>query len=102
MQSAEAAVEQIPEIYFSKLSELAFLTTGEKKQEAAEKQKWISFENLLQMMEKLAECYEANGQKEQAVAELKKALLLIPILENKNFDVYTEYFSKRITALEKE
>jgi predicted Zn-dependent protease len=36
MQSAEAAVEQIPEIYFSKLSELAFLTTGEKKQEAAE------------------------------------------------------------------
>jgi transcriptional regulator with XRE-family HTH domain len=102
MQSAEAAVEQIPEIYFSKLSELAFLTTGEKKQEAAEKQKWISFENLLQMMEKLAECYEANGQYEQAIAELKRALLLIPVLENKNYDVYTDYFSKRISTLEKQ
>lgn len=34
--SAVAALEQIPEIYFTKLSEMAFVLTGKAKQEAAE------------------------------------------------------------------
>lgn len=50
LRDAEAAIEQIPEIYFSKLTELAFLVEGKPKHDAAEKQKWISFENLVQMM----------------------------------------------------
>jgi len=102
IESAEAAIEQIPEIYFSKLSELAFLLDGPRKREAAEKQKWLSFEDLLQMMEKLAECYEAEGKTDQAIAELEKALKLIPILENETFDEYTDYFEKRLTNLKKE
>ncbi|MBQ8547901.1 MAG: helix-turn-helix domain-containing protein, partial [Lachnospiraceae bacterium] len=61
IDSAKAALEQIPEIYFTKLTEIAYLLEGKEKLEAAEKQKWISFENLLQMMQKLAECYEAEG-----------------------------------------
>ncbi|MBO5109958.1 MAG: helix-turn-helix transcriptional regulator [Clostridia bacterium] len=97
--SAEAAIEQIPEIYFTKLSELAFLLDGPRKREAAEKQKWISFEDLLQMMEKLAECYEAEGDKEKAMEELQKALQLIPILENSSFDEYADYFKSRIEKL---
>ena len=50
LESAEAAIEQIPEIYFTKLTEKAYLLSGKAMFEAAEKQKWISFENLLQMM----------------------------------------------------
>ena len=38
-ESAVAALEQIPEIYFTKLSETAFVLDGKPKYEAAEKQK---------------------------------------------------------------
>ena len=69
LKSAEAALEQIPEIYFTKLTEIAYLLDGSPKFEAAEKQKWISFENLLQMMWKLAECYESNGEIQNAIDE---------------------------------
>lgn len=55
LKSAKAAIEQIPEIYFTKLTEMAYLVEGKEKFDAAEKQKWISFENLLQMIWKEAE-----------------------------------------------
>lgn len=98
-ESAGAALEQIPEIYFTKLTEIAYVLSGEAKREAAEKQKWISFENLLQMMEKVAECYEEKGEIEEAVQELEKALLLIPILNSNCFDNYTKLFERQITRL---
>ncbi len=99
LDSAKVAIEHIPEIYFTKLSELAYLVTGKEKFEAAEKQKWISFENLLQMMWKIAEYYEEIGKIDVAIKETEKALALIPILESKHFDIYTEYFNKQITRL---
>ena len=99
LKNAEAAIEQIPEIYFTKLTEKAYLLSGNAKFEAAEKQKWISFENLLQMMWKLAEYYEEKGDIEKAVAETEKALKLIFIIENKQFDNYVEYFNKQIARL---
>ena len=100
IKSAEASIEQIPEIYFTKLGELAFLLDdGPKKLEAAEKQKWLSFEELLQMMEKLAECYEAEGEREKSLDELEKALRLISTVGNDCFTVYENYFRKRIDAL---
>jgi hypothetical protein len=69
---------------------------GKAKLEAAEKQKWISFENILQMMEKLAECYEAEAKTEKASAEREKALKLISVMEHKAFDIYTEYFKEKL------
>ena len=99
LKSAEAAIEQIPEIYFSKLTELAFLVEGKPKYEAAEKQKWISFDNLLQMMEKLSEYYESEKIFNMAIDELERAVKLISIVENQNYDVYTNFFTKRIRAL---
>ncbi len=98
-ESAEAAIEQIPEIYFTKLTEKAYLLSGKAKFEAAEKQKWISFENLLQMMWKLAEYYEENGNVEKAIEETEKALTLIPIIENPQFKTYTEYLYKQLERL---
>lgn len=101
LRAAEVAIEQIPEIYFSKLTELAFLVEGKPKHDAAEKQKWISFENLVQMMEKLSEYYESVGEIDKAVAELDKVLKLIEIMSNKNFDIYIEFFEIRIKKLKK-
>lgn len=100
LKSAENAIEQIPEIYFTKLTEIAYLLDGEPKRKAAEKQKWISFENLIQMMWKLAECYEAKGEAEEAIAETEKALELIRVLNHPNFnDVYTDFFNKQIKRI---
>lgn len=96
-ESAEKILERIPEIYFTKLTEIAYLMEGETKREAADKQKWISFENLIQMMEKLAECYEADGKKEEAKAEREKALKLLKIMNNSGcFDNYVEFFQQKI------
>ena len=96
-------MEQIPEIYFTKLSEIAFLLEGQPKYDAAEKQKWISFECLLQMMWKLAEFYRDEGEKEKAIAETERALKLIDALEGEEkidrFYNYVEYFSKQLNKL---
>ncbi len=101
-ECAEAAIEQIPEIYFTKLTEKAYLLSGKAKFEAAEKQKWISFENLLQMMWKIAEYYEENGKVDKAIQETEKALSLIPIIKNAQFDTYIQYFKKQIERLKNE
>jgi len=99
MASAEAAIEQIPEIYFTKLTEKAFLLSGKAKFEAAEKQKWISLENMIQMMWKMAECYENDGNIEKAIDETEKALNLVIVIQNPKFDSYIEYFSNQIERL---
>lgn len=99
LKSAEAAIEQIPEIYFTKLTEIAYLLEGKPKFDAAEKQKWISFEHLLQMIWKEAEYYESNGDIDKAVSETERALKLISIMENKNFDVYIDFFTKQLSRM---
>lgn len=99
LESAKAALEQIPEIYFTKLTEIAYVLSGEAKQEAAEKQKWLSFENLLQMMTKIAEYYEEIGDNTKAIEEIEKAMALIPTLNNSCFDIYTDFFNKQISRL---
>jgi len=43
LKSAEAAIEQIPEIYSTKLTEMVYLLEGKPKCEAAEKQNSYSF-----------------------------------------------------------
>ena len=96
LKSAESAIEQIPEIYFTKLTEMAYLLEGKPKYEAAEKQKWISFENLIQMMEKLAEYYESEERRMEATEERKKALKLISIMENTAYDAYVSFFNDKI------
>lgn len=99
LDSARKALEQVPEIYFTKLSELAFLLTGEEKYEVANKQKWISFEILIQMMWKIAEFYEAKGDRVKAIEETKSALALIDIMDNSNFETYVDFFNKQIDRM---
>lgn len=102
-ESAVAALEQIPEIYFTKLSEMAFILDGKAKYDAAEKQKWLSFETLLQMLWKIAECHEAEGNSEAAISEAEKALGLINAFSSEEkigrFENYTEFFKKQIDRM---
>ena len=100
IEGARKALEQIPEIYFTKLSELAFLLTGKEKFEVADKQKWISFENLIQMMWKIAECYEAEEETEKAIKETQIALKMIELLGNmESFNNYAEFFNRQIQRM---
>ena len=101
--SAVKALEQVPEIYFSKLSEMAFILSGKAKYDAAEKQKWLSFETLLQMMQKIAECYEADGKPNAAAAEIERALALIAAMEEeekiRGFSNYIDFFEKELNRI---
>lgn len=98
-KSAEAAIEQIPEMTFTKLTEKAYLLTGKAKFEAAEKQKLISAENLIQMMWKSAEYYEENGDIDKAIVETQKALDIISVISNAQFDIYIKYFNNQIERM---
>ena len=104
MNSATAALEQLPQIYFTRFSEAAFILSGKPMYEAATEQKWISFEILLQMMSKIAEYYEGEGDNKKAVNELEKAIALSAALKDEQkidemYLNYAEYFNKRISKL---
>ncbi len=94
--SAKTAIEQIPEIYFNKLTEMAYLLSGDEKFNAAQKQKLVSCENLIQMMWKISECYAEKGEYDKAIEETKRTLQLIDIINHSQFDVYIDYFNKKI------
>ena len=56
-----AALEQIPEIYFTKMEWQAKLLHGPAKEEAARKEKWLSLERLCDMMKALGEPQAARA-----------------------------------------
>lgn len=63
---AKEAIEQIPEIYFTKLEVAAALLEGEDKFRAANIQKRLSADSLLDMLECLADYYREKGEEEKA------------------------------------
>lgn len=97
-KNAEAAVEQIPQLYFTRLSEAAFIYEGKRKYEAASKQKWISLEIVMQMFVKTAEYLVEERKLKEAVSEIEKGLQIIEILKNekqaKNLEIYKNYLKK--------
>jgi len=60
-QACAAALEQIPELYFTKLEWQAKLLQGEAKLSAARKEKWLSLERLCDMMLVLGEAEAARA-----------------------------------------
>lgn len=96
---AKATLEQIPELYFTRLSELAFILEGKDKYNAAEKQKWISYEILLQMMQKLFEYYISNGETDKAISELNTAIKLLDVFNHQNFANYRTFFNKELDRI---
>ena len=66
-------LEMIPEIYFSKLELMASLLTGEDSYEAAQKQKYISAEDLIDMLIVAGKHLKENGETEKAVSQFRIA-----------------------------
>lgn len=102
-KSAVAALEQVPELYFTRLSEMAFVAEGQAKYEAAEKQLWISLETMIQMLWKLAECCEEEGDVDGAMRRARQALAIIEALKDErkivNFQIYVDYLNGQIDRL---
>ena len=73
LSAAKDAIEQIPEIYFTKLEVAARLLEGEDAYEAAQKQKNISAEGLIDMLIITAKHLMAQGEREKALSQLRIA-----------------------------
>ena len=88
---AKETIEQIPEIYFSRLSVAAQLLEGEDMFEAAVRQKSLAFGDLIEMYERLADYYEQCGESEKSRVQLEVAVRLIQAVKE---DFATQYSRK--------
>ena len=66
-------LERIPEIYFSKLELMASLLDGEDSYEAAQKQKNLSVEDLIEMLMITGKRLKENGETEKANSQFRIA-----------------------------
>lgn len=79
------------------------MLSGVEKFNAANKQKWISLEMLLQMMDQIGSYYQDIDENEKAIKikEYTKALQLIEIFQDGNnwYETYKTKFNHSIDAL---
>ena len=74
-------LERIPEVYFSKLGLMASLMEGEIGYEAAQKQKNLSAESLVNMLLIVGKYLKDNGETAKANAQFKIALKVMDAFE---------------------
>lgn len=74
-------LEIIPEIYFSKLELMAALLDGDESYEAAQKQKNLSAENVIDMLMITGKCLKERGEIEKAHAQFRIALQIMDAFE---------------------
>ena len=84
-------LEMIPEIYFTKLELMASLLDGENSYEAAQKQKNISAENLIDMLIIAGKYLKKLGENEKAISQFRIAKKIMDafsedFVENKWFN----------------
>ena len=73
LSAAKDTIEHIPEIYFTKLEVAARLLEDEDAYEAAQKQKNISAEDLIDMLIITGKHLMAQGEREKALSQLRIA-----------------------------
>lgn len=101
IKSAKAAVEEIPEFYFTKLQVAAQVLTGEEQLRSLSTQKWLSFETLLEMMVIRISCYEKTGETVKALNEANTALAIFDAMKNsKNADMHEDFDKGRVQIQE--
>ena len=94
---AKATVNKIPEMYFTKLGVAAYVYEGMEKYEVAEKEKWIAFQEMIEMMYKLYEYYTDNNEKEKAQKEISDAVMILEIFNHPKFNEdFLPYFKKHL------
>lgn len=74
-------LEQIPEIYFSKLQLMALLLDGDEAFHAAHLELGIALERLAEMMSVIGEYELANGQTDAAKATFARAVNVLEIMD---------------------
>ena len=101
---AKDAIEHIPEIYFTKLGVAAKLLEDEDMFHPANQQKLISFEDLINMYDFLADYYIKRGENDKAQIQLETALKIIHAVKADFATKYTrnpyEAFSERLGGFE--
>ncbi len=103
MEDARAALEQIPEIYFTRLSEMAFVLTGDEKMNAAQKQKWLSVDEVSAMQCRIAECCIEKGEWQSALAEYERALAVLDAVgAGEAWEPEREYIREQISVVKAE
>ena len=98
LDSAKTALMQIPELYFSRLSEMAYVLTGEEKRAAAEKQINVSLGILCEMLTRRAEDLTEKGLEGDAAKEYERALELLDLFEKHDggWASYRDFFTEKI------
>lgn len=103
---AKDAIENIPEIYFSKLEVMARLLEGDEMYEAAQKQKNLSVDTLIDMLLIIGKHLKENGEPEKAAIQFNIAKKVIDAfcddyLESKLFKstIYT-YLNEQRNVIE--
>ncbi len=81
IESARKALNQIPEIYFSHLSEKAFILSGEERFDAACRECGCSLRNLIDMYAIIADCYMEKGNVENALKSCNQVIRVLDVLE---------------------
>lgn len=81
IESARRALDQIPEIYFSHLSEKALILSGEERFRAARTEYNCSFGDLINMCAVMADCLKEKGDFENALKYCNQALGVLDIME---------------------
>ena len=76
-----SVLERIPDIYFTKLELMASLLEGEERYEAAQKQKNISSEELINMLIIAGKHLRDIGEEEKAVSQFRIALKIMEAFE---------------------
>ena len=100
LASAKAALAQIPELYFTRLSETAYVLSGEEKREAAEKQRGVSIGILVEMQTRIAEDLTEKGKPGEAKIEYERALRLLDLFEAQNgWSSLRAFLEKRIREI---
>ena len=77
MQLTKDTIEHIPELYFSKLEIAARLLSGDDRYIAAQKQKNISAETLIDMLIITGKHLQENGEHEKALSQFRIAQKII-------------------------
>ena len=100
LESAKAALDRISDLFFTRLSEMAGVLSGEEKRIAAEKQRGVSIELLCEMQERIAEDMIEKGQVAEAKKEYEKALKLLEIFEANGdyWDSYKKHFAEKAAS----
>lgn len=78
----KTTLQQIPEIYFTKLQLEALHLDGDDSFEPACEQKDLAAEMLVDMMMRLADYYESKGEHEKAIHELKLVQRIAEVMKD--------------------